>query len=92
MASRALSCDESVILHWQLPAPCHKSRRETKRISCNARSNRAAGMKLALEPSHPACGGNRSCLVIVGDSVDDWWKRDPSEVLDVCLERCRSVC
>ena len=25
-------------------------------------------------------------------SVNDWWKRDPSEVLDVCVERFRTVC
>ena len=25
-------------------------------------------------------------------SVNNWWKRDPSEVLDVCVERFRTVC
>lgn len=142
----------------------------------------SANVKLALEPLHPAYGGNRSCLVTVRDAVDmceqiahpavsvaidvyhvwwdltlgqelrrldpaqiagyhlcdwladtqeilldrgmmgdgvadlrairaavesagyngyceveifsanDWWKRDPNEVLNVCLERFRTVC
>ncbi|WP_040855256.1 sugar phosphate isomerase/epimerase family protein [Phyllobacterium sp. YR531] len=142
----------------------------------------SAKVKLALEPLHPAYGGNRSCLVTVRDAVDmceqiahpavsvaidvyhvwwdltlgqellrlggdriagyhlcdwladtqdvlldrgmmgdgvsdlrsirkavesagykgfceveifsahNWWKRDPNEVLDICLERFRTVC
>ena len=25
-------------------------------------------------------------------SKENWWKRDPDEVLDVCVERFKSVC
>ena len=25
-------------------------------------------------------------------SAGDWWKRDPGEVLDICVERFRTVC
>ncbi|MEP7453401.1 sugar phosphate isomerase/epimerase family protein [Phyllobacterium sp. SB3] len=147
-----------------------------------AEEAQSANVKLALEPLHPAYGGNRSCLVTVRDAVDmceqiehpaltvaidvyhvwwdmtlgqellrlgadriagyhlcdwlantqdvlldrgmmgdgvadlksiraavesagyegyceveifsalNWWKRDPNEVLDICVERFRSVC
>ena len=25
-------------------------------------------------------------------SANNWWKRDPNEVLDICVERFRTVC
>jgi sugar phosphate isomerase/epimerase len=25
-------------------------------------------------------------------SAENWWKRDPAEVLDICLERFKTVC
>ena len=45
------------------------------------------GLRRAIEE----VGYNGHCEVEVF-SANNWWKRDPNEVLDICVERFRTVC
>ncbi|RUW95236.1 sugar phosphate isomerase/epimerase, partial [Mesorhizobium sp. M2A.F.Ca.ET.037.01.1.1] len=45
----------------------------------------------AIRAAVEAAGYDGPCEVEVF-SAQNWWKRDPGDVLDACVERFRSVC
>jgi sugar phosphate isomerase/epimerase len=45
----------------------------------------------AIRAAVEAAGYRGACEVEVF-SAENWWKRDPGEVLDACVERFRAVC
>ena len=45
------------------------------------------GLRRAIE----AAGYAGYCEVEIF-SANNWWKRDPNELLDICVERFRTVC